>query len=175
EEILELFGLERDVGYVRCSSRVFHPGRAARVLWGGKTLGELGQTHPEFCAEVDLPPCVLFELDFDGLVQYSRPRTTFHPLPRFPSVERDFAVVVDENFPAQRIVDWIHERGLALIERVEVFDQYGGSPIPEGKKSLAYKVSYRAEDRTLTDAEVTSLHQDLVARIGATFDAQLRT
>jgi phenylalanyl-tRNA synthetase beta chain len=78
-------------------------------------------------------------------------------------------VVVDGSFPAQRIIDWINNRNHPLIEGVEVFDQYCGSPIPEGKKSLAYRISYRAEDRTLTDAEVNSLHQDLVAQIAQVF------
>ena len=83
--------------------------------------------------------------------------------------------MVDEEFPAQRIINWIKDQGHSLIEEVQVFDQYHGSPIPEGKKSLAYAVSYRAEDRTLTDAEVNALHQDLISRIGQVFGAQLRT
>ena len=83
--------------------------------------------------------------------------------------------MVDEEFPAQRIINWIKDQGHSLIEEVQVFDQYHGSPIPEGKKSLAYTVSYRAEDRTLTDAEVNALHQDLISRIGQVFGAQLRT
>jgi len=96
------------------------------------------------------------------------------PLPRFPSVERDLAVVVDGTFPAQRIVSWIKELNHSLIEDVQVFDEYRGSPIPEGKKSLAYTISYRAEDRTLTDAEVNQLHHELAARIGDVFRAKLR-
>jgi phenylalanyl-tRNA synthetase beta chain len=83
-------------------------------------------------------------------------------------------MVVDETFPAQRIIDWIKDLRNALIENVEVFDQYRGASIPEGKKSLAYSISYRAEDRTLTDAEVQALHQELVARLGEVFGAQLR-
>ena len=83
-------------------------------------------------------------------------------------------MVVDESFPAQRIIDWIKDLRNALIENVEVFDQYCGASIPEGKKSLAYSISYRAEDRTLTDAEVQALHGELVTRLGEVFGAQLR-
>ena len=84
-------------------------------------------------------------------------------------------MVVDRAFPAGQIVDWIKNRGEPLIEAASVFDQYLGAPIAEGKKSLAYKISYRAEDRTLTDSEVNRLHQTLVEQIGQLFGAQLRS
>jgi phenylalanyl-tRNA synthetase beta chain len=137
-------------------------------------MGFSGEVHPDLCEELDLPPFLLFELDFEGLVQYAPRELTARSLPRFPSVERDLAVVVDEIFPAQRIISWIKDLKHSLIEEVQVFDQYRGSPIPEGKKSLAYTISYRAEDRTLTDAEVNALHQNLVSQISEVFGAQLR-
>ena len=87
-------------------------------------------------------------------------------LPKFPSIERDFAIVVDRDFVSERIVNWIKNLGESLIEYVQVFDQYIGAPIPDGKKSLAYNISYRAEDRTLTDGEINPLHQSLIDRIG---------
>jgi len=134
----------------------------------------LGEIHPDLCQELGLPPFLVFELDFEGMVQYAPRELTVRPLPRFPSVERDLAIVVDEAFPAQRIIDWVRDLNHALIEDVQVFDQYRGAPIPEGKKSLAYTISYRAEGRTLTDAEVKTLHEELIARIGAVFGAELR-
>ena len=82
--------------------------------------------------------------------------------------------MVDEAFPAQRIISWVKDLSHSLIEGVGVFDQYRGSPIPEGKKSLAYTIYYRAEDRTLTDTEVSALHQELIAQIEEVFGAQLR-
>jgi phenylalanyl-tRNA synthetase beta chain len=116
-----------------------------------------------------------FELDFDKLVKYAPRQTKARSLPRYPAVERDFALVVDQLFPAQQIVVWIKGLGQNLIENVSVFDEYFGSPLAEGKKSLAYKISYRADDRTLTDSEVNALHEDLVARIGAVFGVQRRS
>jgi phenylalanyl-tRNA synthetase beta chain len=151
-----------------------HPGRAARVAIGGAPLGYVGEGHPSVSEHLSLPRFLIFELDFEKLVQYLSPKLTVRSLPRFPSVERDLAVVVDESFPARQIINWLKDQRHALIEDVEVFDQYRGAPIPEGKKSLAYTISYRAEDRTLTDAEVQNLHQDLVSRIGERFGAQLR-
>jgi phenylalanyl-tRNA synthetase beta chain len=151
-----------------------HPGRAALPQSDGAALGYVGEIHPDAGAELSLPRLVIFELDFEKLVQYLSPKLTVRSLPRFPSVERDLAVVVDEAFPAQRIINWLKDLRHSLIEDVEIFDQYRGAPVPEGKKSLAYTISYRAEDRTLTDVEVQSLHQDLVSRIGELFGAQLR-
>ena len=83
--------------------------------------------------------------------------------------------MVDRDFASQHVISWIKGLGEILIEHVEVFDQYLGAPIPEGKKSLAYKISYRAEDRTLTDAEINDLHQKLVEQLGETFGAERRS
>ena len=151
-----------------------HPGRAARLSAGNVDLGYMGEIHPDVAEHLSIGRCLTFELDFEKLLQYLSPKLTVRSLPRFPSVERDLAMVVDESFPAQRIIDWIKDLRNALIENVEVFDQYCGASIPEGKKSLAYSISYRAEDRTLTDAEVQALHGELVTRLGEVFGAQLR-
>ncbi len=151
-----------------------HPGRAARLAGHGAGSGYVGEIHPDLAEELSIGKCLTFELDIEKLLQYLSPKLTVRALPRFPSVERDLAMVVEETFPAQRIIDWIKDLRNALIENVEVFDQYRGASIPEGKKSLAYAISYRADDRTLTDAEVQALHQELVARLGEVFGAQLR-
>jgi len=122
-----------------------------------------------------LPSVLLFELDFDKLLEYAPRQTATHALSRFPAVERDVAIVVDVDFAAQKVIGWIKNLGEALIEHVEIFDQYVGAPVPKGKKSLAYKVSYRAEDRTLTDSEINLLHQSLVERLRNTFSAEQRS
>jgi phenylalanyl-tRNA synthetase beta chain len=152
-----------------------HPGRRALARLEGQWLGCLGQLHPALCDELGLPPFLVFELDLEKLLEYAPRTIAVRNLPRFPSVGRDFAVVVERDFQSHRIVSWINARGDALIEHVEVFDEYRGAPIPEDKKSLAYKISYRAEDRTLTDAEINTLHQNLVSEIGKVFGAELRS
>ena len=117
----------------------------------------------------------LFELDFTILLQYAPRRITVGALPRFPAIERDVALVVGRDFASEQVIRWIKELGEPLIEYVKVFDQYVGAPIPDGKKSLAYKISYRASERTLTDAEVNNLHQSLVERLGNSFGAEQRS
>jgi phenylalanyl-tRNA synthetase beta chain len=175
EGILELLAMGDAAAWSRDGLSGLHPGRAASLRVNEKKLGYLGQVHPDVSDQLGLPPLLLFELDFDGLLQYAPRRITARALPRFPSVERDFAIVIDRTFPAQQIVDWIKNRAEALIQVVEVFDQYLGSPIPEGKKSLAYKISYRGDDRTLTDTEVNTLHQSLMDQVVELFGAQIRS
>ncbi len=176
EGILELVGVEQRAAWTnRRAPSFLHPGKASSLEIEGSWIGYLGELHPDLCGALDLPSFLIFELDFEGLVQYAPRQLTVRPLPRFPSVERDLAIVLDDGFPAQQMVSWIKEQfNHSLIEDVQVFDQYKGSPVPEGKKSLAYTISYRAKDRTLTDAEVNDLHRELVSRIGEAFGAQLR-
>ena len=142
---------------------------------GDSTLGYLGELHPNLADQLGVPPVLLFELDLEKLLEYAPRRIVTESLPRFPAVERDVAIVVDREFASQQIISWIAALGEPWIERVEVFDQYLGAPIPDGKKSLAYRVSYRAEDKTLTDLEVNELHQKLVGRLGETFGAERRS
>ncbi len=153
---------------------ILHPGRFATVSSGGARMGYVGEISPRVREELDLPPFFLFELDFEALVHYARPDFKVRPIPRFPSVERDLAIVVAEDFPSQTVIDWVRELDRALIERVDIFDEYTGAPISEGKKSLAYKVFYRSPERTLTDHEVNAVHEDLTRRLCAAFDATLR-
>lgn len=143
-----------------------HPGKAARLTVDGVVCGVAGALHPDLAAARGLAAePFLAELDMLRVVQYCPRRVIFRPLPRFPAVQRDIAVVVDAGFQAQRILDAIRAVAQPLVEEVRVFDQYAGAPIPEGKKSLAYTVSYRAPDRTLTDDEVNTLHEEIVGRL----------
>lgn len=175
EGILQSVGIEEKVVWSSESIPPFlHPGKAAALKLEDSPAGCLGELHPGIAEELQVPRCFVFELDFEGLIQYSRPAFKARPLPRYPSVERDLSIVVDQDFPARRIVDWIKGLKHSLIEDVQVFDQYQGAPIPEGKKSLGYSICYRAEDRTLTDDEVNALHRSLIDRISEAFGAELR-
>ncbi len=175
EGILDVLRLNDRVRWTAEVATFLHPGRAAALFCNGTSVGYLGQVHPDIQEELELPPFHLLELDFEELLEYAPRQIKAHFLPRFPSVERDFAIIVDDRFRSEEIVNWIENLGEAVIERVDVFDHYTGSPIPQGKKSLAYKISYRADDRTLTDAEVNPLHQRLMNQIEKLFGAQRRS
>jgi phenylalanyl-tRNA synthetase beta chain len=175
ETVLDLFGVDDAVTWTAAGPTILHPGQSANIRYGEAELGYVGRLHPDVCDQLAVPPAYLFELDFEKLLEYAPRRITTSVLPRFPAVERDLAIVVDRDFASEQIVRWIHNLGEALIEHVEIFDQYLGAPIPEGKKSLAYKISYRAADRTLTDSEINELHQSVADRLGKTFGAERRS
>ena len=175
EAIIELFRLAGAVTWSRASAGFLHPGKSATLRFNDDDLGYLGELHPDLAERFDASQVQVFELDFDKLLQYAPRRIAAKPLPRFPAVERDVAIVVDRDFAAQQVIDWIHDLGEPLIEHAEVFDQYIGTPIPDGKKSLAYRVLYRAASKTLTDSEINELHQRVVDRLGKTFGVERRS
>jgi len=175
EALLDFFHLGGLARWSAAEMAILHPGQSAALTLNGRRVGYLGRLHPDTCERLEVPSNCVFELDFEKLLDYAPQRIAAHSLPRFPAVERDVAVVVERDFAAAQIIDWLKSLGEALIEHVEVFDQYMGAPIPEGKKSLAYKISYRAEGRTLTDLEINTLHQSLVDRLGKTFGAERRS
>jgi phenylalanyl-tRNA synthetase beta chain len=145
-----------------------HPGKTARIEAGGQLIGVLGGLHPTVVEEMKLQePCWLFEVDLDRLLQYSSGSIVYRDLSRFPAVLRDVAIVTDESFASDQVIHFVREwsQGPQLIEDIHLFDQYTGPPIPPGKKSLAYSLSYRAADRTLTDAEVNDIHGQLIAAL----------
>ena len=174
ESVLALFRLRETAGWQRSAAKFLHPGKAADARVNDTALGYLGEIHPDLAEALGVPPALVFELDLEKLLEYAPRRIVTQPLPRFPAVERDVAIVVDREFASQKITGWIHALGEPWIERAEVFDQYLGAPIPDGKKSLAYRISYRAEDKTLTDMEVNEVHRRLVNRLGEVFGAEQR-
>jgi phenylalanyl-tRNA synthetase beta chain len=153
-----------------------HPGKAAVLEIDGTAVGLAGALHPEVAQARDLSGEVwLAELDLSELAHYLPRRVALRPLPRFPAVVRDIAVVVDEPFRAGEILEEVRALGSPQIESVRLFDCYRGAPIPTGKKSLAYSIAYRAPDRTLTDDEVNALHADVVQRLTTRFRLEVRS
>jgi len=152
-----------------------HPGKAAVVRCDGDLLGVLGCVHPQVARAADLAGDLwAFELDFAKLGSYASRNFKFRSLPKYPGVIRDLAIVADEDLEAQAVLDAIARCPDLLVEDVRLFDVYRGAPLPAGKKSLAYSISYRAADRTLTDEEVNRLHQRLVAALTSRLGVELR-
>ncbi len=151
-----------------------HPGKAALVRRDGDVLGYVGGLHPEVLKAADLGEAWAFELDFEKLGSYASPRITFQTLPKYPAIVRDLAIVADEAFEAQAVLDTIDLCSELPVENARLFDLYRGAPLPAGKKSLAYSIAYRDPTRTLTDEEVNRLHQSLIERITRRLGVELR-
>ena len=177
ESVLEFLGVGGARWTTATDVQAYHPGKTARVWLGDQLVGVVGALHPAVEEEFDVDgPCWLFELDLDQVLHYEARRIAFKELPRFPAVVRDVAVVVDAAFASDDLVQFVRtwRRGADVIERVELFDQYVGPPIADGRKSLAYSIAYRAADRTLTDAEVNDLHGALLAALRDALPVEMR-
>jgi len=163
ESVLAHLDLEARVEWRRDAGvPSLHPGKSALILLDGAPFGVIGALHPDVEAELGVEGAHwLFEVDLEVLVRHSPPQHVFHGLPRFPAVARDLAIVVDEQFPADRVVRFVRDWNRDLVEDIALFDEYVGTPIAPGKKSLAYSIAYRAPNRTLTDEEVNALQDQL--------------
>jgi len=143
-----------------------HPGRSAAVVAGARTLGWLGELHPVVAQEWDLERCAAFELDADALVELApSAATSYRPVAAFPAVLQDIAVTVPEAVSAERVEAAVREGAGGLLRAVELFDVYRGEQLGEGSKSLALRLEFRAEDRTLTEAEVADLRARVEERL----------
>ncbi len=169
--VLEALGIEATWRSPRAGW--LHPRTSAAVVRGEEVLGDVGELHPAVAAAFELPRGVqAFRLSFDALFREARLVPQHRPIPRFPAVLRDLAVVVDDRTPAAAVEAVV--RAEPLVESVTLFDVYRGAPLPAGKKNLAFAISYRAADRTLTDAEADAAHARIVKRLGESLGAELR-
>ena len=152
-----------------------HPGRQADIVHGGQVVGWIGEVHPEVVRSFDLSMgAVAMEIDLDLVDRHRRSVSTYSPLPKYPAVLRDLSVVVPERVRAEEVEAAIRRSGGDLVETVRLFDVYRGEPVPAGKKSLAFSVQYRAADRTLTDAEATTVHGNILQTLQRDLGAVLR-
>lgn len=142
------------VRWERGQAPLFHPGRCARVLVAGRPAGFLGEVHPTALSALDLDGrAVALEVDLEPVLS-ADPTWKAAPLPRFPAVHRDLAVVVPEPVEAWALLQTIQTAGGDLLESAWAFDEYRGGQVPPGHKSLAFTMTFRSPERTLTDAEV---------------------
>jgi phenylalanyl-tRNA synthetase beta chain len=178
ERVFEALGIARGVRLEEASQiRFLHPGKSARVLIGREEVGFLGELHPDFQEKLEIPKRVyLFELDLQKLASFVKSaKKGFAPLPKFPSVRRDIALIVNEELPAGEILDEIRKLKLSLIEEASVFDVFRGKPVEEGKKSIAIALTLRAAEKTLTEEEINEVQTKVLNRLKSALGGELRT
>ena len=149
----------------------YHPGRCAKVTIGGIDVGYVGQIHPLVAKNYDIDGEVYCaEINFTALLNLQLPEATYTPLPKYPSVTRDLAVVCDEAITVAEVENVITSAAGKLLRNIRLFDIYRGTGVPEGKKSMAFSLELRADDRTLTDTDseqvVSKILDALKAKIG---------
>lgn len=164
EEIMTLFGAHTQ--YKRSNETYLHPGRQAAVLANNMPAAVLGEVHPKVAENYGIDTRVyVAEIKLDVLYGINKRKTTYKPLPKFPAVERDFAMLVRADIPVGDLEKAIVSGGGRLLEKVELFDVYQGSQIPEGKKSVAYSVWLRSNEGTLTDAQIEDTSNKIIAKL----------
>ena len=153
----------------------FHPGRCARVSMGGVDLGCFGQIHPLVARSYGIDGEIFAaELNFTALLSLQLPEKTYTPLPKYPAVTRDIAVVCGEAVTVAALSDCIRAAGGKLLRSVELFDIYRGKGIASGSKSAAFRLTLRADDRTLTDADSDGVVSAVLAALEKELNAKLR-
>jgi phenylalanyl-tRNA synthetase beta chain len=164
-----------EVGYDRTTANLYHPGRTAELRIDGRPAGVIGELHPAVLRHFDLPGrAVALEVDVETLLGGGRDRR-YEPLPRFPAVDRDLAVVVDDDVPAAELTATIRDAGGDLLESARAFDEYHGPQIGPHRKSVAFALTFRSPERTLTDREVDQRLDQIRATLRQRYTADFRS
>ncbi|SMB98960.1 phenylalanyl-tRNA synthetase beta subunit [Thermanaeromonas toyohensis ToBE] len=175
EEILERVRVPKVRWEPTTAYPFLHPGRSAEIWVYRDAIGFAGELHPDVLSAFDLPArAYIFELDWEILMELAGGIPAYQPLPKFPAVERDLAVVVSEEVPSEKVREVILAAAGPYLKECRLFDLYRGQQIGEGKKSLAFTLSFQREDRTLTDVEVNSIMQEIEKELGRRVGAVLR-
>ena len=174
ENVLEGLGIP-DATFVPSRVVFLHPGKSAEMLVNGERVGFLGELLPAKARELDLPARVqMFEILLEPLFVQMRKERVFRPLPRYPYIERDLSLIVETNCSGDKIKHLISRLGHDIIASVILFDMYRGESIPEGRQSMAFRIRYQSEDRTLTDEEVQEVHSHVVDALVKELGASMR-
>jgi phenylalanyl-tRNA synthetase beta chain len=174
----DALSLSGSVKYQRATEIGFlHPGKSAVVSAGDDVCGFIGELHPDLRDRFGISKGLyVMEIDLDRITRkFIETKKAFTPLPRFPAVRRDIALIVDEETPASSILEEIKGLDSKLIEDAMVFDVFTGSPVESGKKSVAVSLQLRAQDKTLTEEEINKVQDKTIKKLRLALGADLRT
>jgi phenylalanyl-tRNA synthetase beta chain len=172
--LMDALRLDWWVNTTEAPGAFLHPGRSARVIVAGQDVGWIGELHPRVAARWDLPQAAAFELDLATVAHAATAVPEFQDLTSFPAVRQDIAVVIDRDVPADDVVRCVQEAGGSTLRAAEVFDVYSGEQVGEGNKSLALHLVFQADDRTLTEDEVTARRKKIAKALSNRLGAELR-
>ena len=177
--LLSMLGIDKVVFTAESEYGAFHPGRCARIeiedRSGMMELGIMGEVHPEVAEKFGIGArAYVCELNFEYIIARANIEKVYKPLPKFPAVARDIALMVEEDVQVGRLEAIIRAAGSSLVEKVELFDVYRGKQVGEGKKSLAFNILYRDRNKTLTDEDVQKVHERILLELREKANAVLR-
>jgi len=175
EALCDSLGITEKISYRQAVIKDMHPGRTAEVLLNDEVIGFIGQVHPTVQKDYDIKETYVFELSFKALAEADVEPIAYEMIPRYPSITRDIALVVDKEKSAGELESIITEAGGSLLKEVHLFDLYEGEHMEAGKKSLAFSLKYFDPERTLTDEDITKAHDKVLNAVEEQAGAVLRS
>lgn len=174
EGLFDALGLTDRITFEQGSKDGLHPGRTATMKLDGEYIGFIGQVHPDAQKALDLNPTYVYELNLEKLLRAEVEAIKYEAIPRYPSISRDIALVVEDSVIAGNVQAVIKEAGGILLKEVSIFDLYQGEHLEQGKKSLAFSLRYFDPEKTLTDEEVSKAHEKVLKAVEEKLGAVLR-
>lgn len=176
ESVLNNVGLKGYEIEPETTNLTFHPGRCAKIVYNNIYIGTFGELHPDVIENYNLGQRVyVAEIDIDTVFENITLTKSYNPLPKYPSTSRDIALIVKDEVFVKQIEDIIKANGEDLVESYKLFDVYKGAQIEEGHKSIAYSITYRSKDKTLTDEDVAKVHEKILSELSEKLNANLRS
>ena len=175
ENVLQAININRYDIEKETNNKSYHPGRCANIKIGIDTIGTIGEAHPEVLQNYDIEKrAYLAEINITKLEKYSRENKKYVEIPKFPAVERDIAIIVNEEVEVGQIEKIITKKGKKLLESMKLFDIYRNEKLGENKKSVAYALMFRDKNKTLSDEEINTVMNSIIAELEKTLNAELR-
>ena len=168
----------KEVSLAASRETFLHPGKSADIHCADERIGYLGELSPKVVERLDMkahkPQVIVFEIDVDKLMTHRDQKVMYRQIPRYPAIERDIALIIDDHISAADVLNLFRRYPAEIIEQVELFDYYKGKNIPQDKKSLGVRLTYRSKDRTLAETEVEPVHAALIDFVTAETGATIR-
>ena len=175
ENVLESIGISRFDIKKESENESYHPGRCANINIGIDTIAIIGEVHPEVLNNYGIEKrAYLAEVNITKLIKYCKSSKKYVEIPKFPAVERDIAVIVDEDVEVGEIERIITKKGKKLLESANLFDIYRNEKLGENKKSIAYSLIFRDKNKTLSDEEINKTMEEIITELEKKLNAQLR-
>ena len=175
EKLYDYFQM-KDISFITHKLDFLHPGRTAKILYQDEEIGFIGELLPKIIEKNDMVPATsVFQLDFENLINNAIVNDySYKNLAKYPAVSRDLAVIIDEDINVNKIYESISNNGGRILKTIELFDIYKGDPVPEGNKSLAFKLIFQSPEKTLTDEVVNKYFNKIIQGLIDKYNAKIR-
>ena len=175
EDVLDTAGVAKYDVRKETNNKMYHPGRCANINVGNDIIATFGEANPLLTKNYDISQRILLaEINLSKITKYARSNKKYTPITKFPAVERDISMVIDENIEVGEIEKIIQKKAKKTLEEAKLFDVYRNEKLGENKKSVAYSLKFRVPDRTLKDEEINNIMKEIISELEKSLGAELR-